>query len=52
MAGSREIDCMELVLQGPEDQEGGDYRVVPEDALGEGAGAPDVVGVGWETFVQ
>ena len=51
MAKSREIDCMELVLQGPEDQEGDDYSVSPEDALGDGVGAPDVVGVGRETFV-
>lgn len=52
MGGTRDVDCMELILLGSEDEEDGDNSVFPEDALGEGASVQDAFGYGRETFVD
>ena len=49
---TRDVDCMEFILLGSEDEEDGDDRVLLEDALGEGASVPDAVGDGGEAFVD
>ena len=50
VGGTRDVDGMEFVLLGSEDEEDGDDRVLSVDALGEGASVPDAFGDGGETF--